>query len=175
MRGLFERIRCRSGPISRKEKNGTAPTVFVSACELKQAVGLSSGAERKREKDLPKPGSNRFVFPQKHRLPANQISRALASKRRFHSPHFVLLVIVAKASTPFQIAILVPGKLDKRAVVRNRLRRALREMILKRQGELVGGNQAVILVKAKFLPQERARVGQEIISLFSRGGLFKTA
>jgi hypothetical protein len=50
----------------------------------------------------------------------------------------------------------------------------LREMILKHQGELIGGKQALLLVTAKFGAQGQAAVDREVVALFSQGGLFKT-
>ncbi len=68
------------------------------------------------------------MLPKIHRLAkAKDVQQTYARGRSFFSPHFLLKARFGGASVRF--AFVVSTKVSKRAVVRNRIRRILRETI----------------------------------------------
>ncbi len=82
-----------------------------------------------------------MVLPQRHRLRGSKIfNRLYRQSQRFHGTSMMLRVMAAESSllpapwchrpSTWRAAVVVSGKVSKRAVVRNRLRRLLHRHLL---------------------------------------------
>lgn len=65
------------------------------------------------------------MLPRAHRLPSFEISRVTREGKRIHSHGITFIYSVGKS----RFAFIVSTKVDKRAVVRNRLRRLMSESV----------------------------------------------
>ncbi len=109
-----------------------------------------------------------------HRLPASEIKNILRSKERFSSREFHI-VFAKNNLTVSRFAVVVSNKIDKRATVRNRTKRLIRESARHLLPRLVRGRDVVIIAK-KALGEIGQSQAQKIVQeAFSRGSLFNNA
>ncbi len=87
------------------------------------------------------------MLPPKHRLAkTTEITTVTTRGRRFFNPLFALKVVFKPDALP-RFAFVVSTKVSKRAVVRNRIRRVLRETVQVHLVDLKPGDY-VVIVKA---------------------------
>lgn len=111
------------------------------------------------------------VLSYNHRLPARTIPQLLQAGRKLSTPHLQLFVDKQTTPAPSQLAIVVPVRIDKRAVIRNKLKRKLREAIRETETRLVLGKRAVLLVNKKVDGDQWLRLEREVAELLFRAGL----
>jgi ribonuclease P protein component len=124
-----------------------------------------------------------MALPQRHRLR----DRALFPKiyrhgRRVRGPRFTLIALATAAapgprpkgapaiaplppSPPSRIAIVISKKFDKRAVVRNRLRRQIQAILIERSPILAPGFAAIVTVNPNAGPCSYGQILQELDQL----------
>ncbi|MBU0531239.1 MAG: ribonuclease P protein component [Candidatus Uhrbacteria bacterium] len=71
-----------------------------------------------------------------------------------------------------RFAVVVGTKVSKKAVVRNRLRRQIREMIRLRLGEFKPGYDLVLIVKAAALGKKHEELEWAVLSLLKKTPVF---
>ena len=69
------------------------------------------------------------MLPKSHRLPSLDIRRVMRTGRRMNSDTLQLIYVPAIKEGTRRFAIVVPKIVDKRATVRNRLKRLIREAL----------------------------------------------
>ncbi len=73
-----------------------------------------------------------------------------------------------------RVAFVVSTKVSKKAVVRNLLKRRLREAVRKRVGDLAPGLDIVIMTKAQTLTLPPADLRQSLDNLLKKANLLRT-
>ena len=102
------------------------------------------------------------MIPKRLRFPMRADFLSFRSRaRKIYSPHLTLYCLL---HPPIQLAVVVPKKVNKRAVVRNRLKRLLKQELLNHQ---LG--QIVVLVKPIHLEKNQLNsVAQELSRLLQK-------
>ncbi len=113
------------------------------------------------------------MLPLSHRLPAPDVRQVMRSGRRLTSPELVLIYRkrelkfattkrtseLSREAGPWcsaRFAVVVPKRVDKRAVVRNRTKRLVREALRKLLPTMDQGIDGVIIVRKKLETLEEA-------------------
>jgi ribonuclease P protein component len=100
-------------------------------------------------------------------LRSADFDRTLRSGRRAASDYFALFVSDNEVGRP-RVGLAVSRKLGN-AVVRNRIKRHLRELVRPLLTQTEGGRDVVIVARARAVDAEFARLRQEIEMLWAKG------
>lgn len=100
-------------------------------------------------------------------LRATDFDRTLRSGRRAASDYLALFVSDNEVGRP-RVGLAVSRKLGN-AVVRNRIKRRLRELVRPLVTRAKGGRDVVIVARARAADAEFARLRQEIEMLWAKG------
>ena len=87
------------------------------------------------------------MLPKLHRLPSRDIPIVMRSGVRYQSAHLTCIVLSAAPQTNSRFAIVVSAKVDKRATVRNRIKRMMSEYIRRNLSDIKTGVSVVCIVK----------------------------
>jgi len=111
------------------------------------------------------------MLARRHRLPAAEIPTVLKQGRKITLPQ-VLLIFRQTQNPVSRFAFVVPTKVDKRATVRNRLKRLLREAVQHLLPQIEAGRDILIIVKKDFSNLTQIEVERLVKNiLFQSGGL----
>lgn len=114
------------------------------------------------------------MLPKIHRLSGSYIPRILKAGRRYRGNRALLLVVSVSDSSPsqpFRATVIVPVRLSKKAVVRNRTKRLLVEA-LHRHIDAFPHNKLIILMAQTALIKEKlADITGEVDELLQQAGL----
>ncbi|MFM7362317.1 MAG: ribonuclease P protein component [Cyanobium sp.] len=124
-----------------------------------------------------------MALPQRHRLRGRRVfERLLRQGRRWHGEAMVLRVLPAEAglleprdrllpASPWRCGVVVSGKVSKRAVVRNRLRRQLHAHLLAVPPRAETPLWLLLSLRPGSAELERDRLLGECSDLLRRAGL----
>lgn len=88
------------------------------------------------------------MLPKEYRIPSPEIKRVM--RRGVHAIKGAVVIISAKNNLAIsRFAFIVPTKIDKRATVRNRMKRLLRERVRVLLPSLPAGRDVVIIARKK--------------------------
>lgn len=88
------------------------------------------------------------MLPKKHRITDDyDYKRVRRLGETFHTPLFILTIAPAKDPTTLRFGFITSKKLDKRAVVRNRAKRLLREAVRENFDIFKKGVDVVLVAK----------------------------
>jgi len=111
------------------------------------------------------------VLPKENRLPARKIKQVLDLGRWLKSQSLSLVILDDKKAREARIAVIVPTKIEKRAVVRNRLKRQIREILRKKTFHFKKGKEIIVMVNSRAVKKSSKRLEETIEELFKKGGL----
>lgn len=83
-----------------------------------------------------------------NRLNKQKDFQLVLTKGRGHQDDWLLIKQKRRHSAPYRFGLIISGKVDRRAVVRNRLRRQLSEIVRKNLNIIKPGFDVVLVVKA---------------------------
>lgn len=123
-----------------------------------------------------------MALPQRHRLRDRAtFPKVYRHGRRARGPHLTAIALATAAagaaprpkgtpgptasSRPSQFAIVVSKKVDKRAVVRNRLRRQIQAILIERSAILAPGFAVIVTVQPSAGPCSYGQILQELDQL----------
>lgn len=100
------------------------------------------------------------MIAQKHRFHGrNSLKPLFAKGGAIRADHFTLRHSANKRRSVWRLAVVVSKKVEKRAVVRNRIRRRLYELFRRRLGDDFGGvDLAVIVLKRELAEMDHGRL-----------------
>ncbi len=78
------------------------------------------------------------------------------------TPYFSFSFIKRETNLPSRFGFIVSKKISKSAVVRNKVKRMLREIVRKNINSVKGSWDAVFLVKSRILTEETAKIETEV-------------
>ncbi len=101
------------------------------------------------------------MFKKKHRLSKTKdVKRAVVKGRNFFSP---VLTVKCYFSEKKRFTVVVSTKVSKKAVVRNRIKRIIREFLRKNMGKIKTGDYAILIKpKAVQIPESELLENLEI-------------
>lgn len=111
------------------------------------------------------------MLPRSHRLSHSDIADVVSGGKTFHGPHFSVRVLFVPERQRSGAAAVVPKKVAKGAVKRNRLRRRVSAAIA---DLLPGGPKDVLVVvfaKHGASEQEPAEIRKELHTLLQKAGI----
>lgn len=89
------------------------------------------------------------MLPRENRLPSSEIKSVMRRGKRV-SAQGVQLIFTQNSLSVSRFAFIVPKSVDKRAVVRNRIRRVVREAVRLALPAIVPGWDGVIVIRKEF-------------------------
>lgn len=105
------------------------------------------------------------------RLKSNEIKKII-TQGKFKNTRYLVLYWQKTTDRQFKRAIVISKQVDKRAVVRNRIRRVIGEQIRIYSKDLVDYN-LVVKVKKNTLALNSRQLRKEVIKMLSISGLLK--
>ncbi len=93
---------------------------------------------------------------------------------KFHSKHF-LVIAVETDHRSLRFGLTVTKKIDSRAVVRNRIKRRIREFLRTTKGRFSTGFDVVIVAKRGAESCLSEQIERELFGLIKRAGIVKNA
>ena len=112
---------------------------------------------------------NFFMLPQQYRLPAQV---RLRHSITYRTPLFTLKLAQNNLSYN-RFGFIVRKTIDKRAVVRNRIRRVFRSCIEEMLGQINNGYDMLFLFEKGIIEKSRESMSLELHSLFTQKKLLK--
>ena len=111
------------------------------------------------------------MLPKENRLPAHKIKQVLDLGRWLKSQPLSLVALEDKKARETKIAVIVPTKIEKRAIARNRLRRQIREILRKKTFHLKKGKEIIVMVNPGAVKKSSKKLEEAIEELLKKGGL----
>ncbi len=101
------------------------------------------------------------MLPKKHRLSKSaEVTQTTARGRSFFNPYFV--VKSSKADSGVKATVIVSTKTSKKAVVRNRLKRVIRN-VLRLQMQVIKPGMYAIIVKPKAVTISSKELSEQVV------------
>ena len=107
------------------------------------------------------------MLPKPHRLPSSHIRAVFDHGKRTGTPllQFIIRQNTVKIS---RFAVVVPARIDKRATVRNRSKRLVREAIRRLLSEVADGWDVVVVVRKDLSGMKQAYVLEQLRSILAQ-------
>ena len=119
--------------------------------------------------------ARQFTFPKSRRLTQSAEFEQVKKNGRVYRGQLVVLSIVpANDATPFRAGFITSRALG-RAVVRNRVRRRLREIVRKHQRDLINGIWMVTIARASAARASYQQLEVEWLRLAKRASILATS
>lgn len=108
------------------------------------------------------------MLPQANRLHKDkEIKRLVQKGKTFFLPQFIIKYQVVTGSVP-QIGFVISTRVDKRAVVRNKLKRRLREIVRKLLPDLEKNYAILVIAKKSALGLKFEELKKQLIFAFTK-------
>lgn len=91
----------------------------------------------------------------------------------FQGQNFAIAVLARRDKEPCRFGFVVSNKISKKATIRNRIRRVLREAARANLPRLKAGFDVIFLVKKKILDVKTEEIGDEASSILKKAGLLR--
>lgn len=105
------------------------------------------------------------MLPKPYRLPSDRIAEVLRKGKRVYREGLQLIIQKNHLNTP-RLAVIVPVRLNKRATVRNRVKRLIREAVRKLLPTFPVGVDGVFMVRGR-LPDRESEVEKTVQQLMA--------
>ncbi len=105
-----------------------------------------------------------------HRIPSVLISTVAKTGRRTFQSNLQCVVLRVGEPRAWRCAIVVPSSTDKRAVIRNRIKRLISEAMAHLLPELPAGTDIVFFIKKGFVYESQQKANEQVYGLLSQAG-----
>jgi ribonuclease P protein component len=116
-----------------------------------------------------------FLLAKKFRLPSFLISQLLKQGQRDYSDHFILIYNKQKTSQQTRtinhspcFAFIISRKVNKKAVVRNKLKRQLSHVVQKNLDQFKKNYNFLLLARKAELINHFSQISAEVLTLFKK-------
>lgn len=99
--------------------------------------------------------------------------RAKEKGKLFQSNSFAIAVLAREDKEPSRFGFVVSNKISKKANIRNKIKRALRETVKQNLPKLKTGFDVIFLVKKVVLSRPVKDIVDEVPVTFKKAGMFK--
>ena len=110
------------------------------------------------------------MLPKQHRLSDQDFAVVKKEGEKFFGPLFGLLVREDEGNE-VRFGFIVSKKIDKRATVRNRIKRQLDQALFPFLSQIKPGIKAVFLARRSLINQEFAQIKSEMVRMLKKGDL----
>ena len=118
--------------------------------------------------------TKRFTFPKSRRLTQSaEFAQVKKNGRVYRGRSVLLSILQANGATRFRAGFITSRALGS-AVARNRVRRRLREIVRKHQGEIVNGTWIVTIARANAVGATYQELEVEWLRLAKRASILAT-
>lgn len=108
------------------------------------------------------------MLPKKHRLSKHaEVATTTARGRSFFSQSFILKSLIGPKQTTIKVTVITSVKVSKSAVVRNRVKRIIREAVHNQLDKIKSG-QYVIIVKQSATKISGAELSSEVTTALKK-------
>jgi ribonuclease P protein component len=104
---------------------------------------------------------------------AGNFSKVKEEGSLFQSESFAIAILSRKDKEPSRFGFVISNKISKRANVRNKIKRILREAVKASLPELKSGFDVIFLVKKVALGRQTKDIMNEVSVVFKKADLFK--
>lgn len=111
------------------------------------------------------------MLPKENRLKKQKDFERVYKQGRGFKQDFLFLKITANDLEITRFGLVVSRKISKKAVIRNRLKRRLREIIRLRLEKIKKGKDVVLITLSGVEKKEYAEIEQVVEKLFKKAGL----
>jgi ribonuclease P protein component len=111
------------------------------------------------------------MLSNKNSLPGFRIPVLLKQGRRVHSD-IATVIFIPNESADSHLGIVVPVKLSKRAVHRNRTKRLISEAIRTHFAKIKSGLDIIVMAKKLLREEKLTEIEEPILELLEKAGLF---
>lgn len=111
------------------------------------------------------------MLEKKLRITKNADFKRIYQKGKFFSNEFFLVKLHPNRFPNNRFAVIVNKKISKKAVIRNKIKRQIREIIRINQGQLKTGFDIIVIVKKDLTRESYKNIEQNLLHLFKRAGL----
>jgi ribonuclease P protein component len=113
------------------------------------------------------------LLPKKNRLPAFKIPAVIKNGKHFVSTSLTLIIQSKKTDKIYgpRIAIIVPKKISKQAVMRNKIKKKLREITRELLLKITWDGFVIIMARKPIIAQDYKTTKNELVKLFNRSSL----
>ena len=108
------------------------------------------------------------MLPKPFRLPSHRIPILLKNGKRMHSMLCSLIILQKKSDETSQFAVIIPHKLSKKAVLRNRTKRLLVETIHHQLPTLTNGFDVIVMAKKILATEKLQDVEPQLVLLLQK-------
>ena len=112
------------------------------------------------------------MLPSSQRLSAEQFELVMKGGRVSHSSLFLMRAMKAKGGKK-GVAAVIPMKIGKTAVIRNKFRRKIYAATAKVFGKILPETQAIVFAKADLLKAKQADIETDVKELFVKARLLE--
>lgn len=113
------------------------------------------------------------MLPQNHRLPGHRIPSLIRTGKRVAGPYATLIINTVEENTVTTFTGIVPIRLSKKAVARNRTRRLLREAIHHHMADIKTGYEVLVMAQKIMTNEKIDAIQPHITRLLQKARLLK--
>jgi ribonuclease P protein component len=113
------------------------------------------------------------MLPKKHRLTKKDNFDAIHRKGRFFGERFIAIKSLKNNLSYSRFGFLVGLKVSKKAVVRNKIKRRIRESVKLKLDKIKPGFDIVVLTKPEITEKDYSEIKKAINSVLEKGNLLQ--
>ncbi|MEK7134186.1 MAG: ribonuclease P protein component [Patescibacteria group bacterium] len=112
------------------------------------------------------------MLPQKRRISKAEFQSHARSGARRNGKYFSITIVFGKAGTPTKCAVVVSGKISKKAVVRNKVKRRAYEALAQHTPKIKKGLLAVFYARPEAKGATFREIADDIKNTMKTAGMF---
>jgi len=115
------------------------------------------------------------MLPKPHRLKKENDFKKTLKKGKACKEGFLFLKRIKNNLEASRFGFVVSVSVSKKATVRNKIKRKLREITRKKLSKIKEGNDVVIIVQPEFRKSDIPKIENNLIQLYKKAGLIKNS
>ncbi len=113
------------------------------------------------------------MLPLKNRLKKEKEFQLVFNHGRFIASDLLFIRFLDNGINEIRVGFIVSKKVSKKAVLRNRIKRVLREVIRNKMGRMKKNVDMIIVAKGKISKSEPGEIGDSLEELLKKSDLIK--
>ncbi len=113
------------------------------------------------------------MLPLKNRLKKEKDFQRVFDKGRFAASDLVSVKFVGNGTDDTRVGFIVSKKVSKKAVLRNKVKRMLREAVRSKMNDMTAGFDIIVIAKKGLLEVDHDKITDVLGRIFKSSGLIK--